>query len=117
MLVCFVKLEYEEMVVFVVDQVNVINIMLLEDCIGRGGDYIFFWFKSIFFICFILVNEYGNVDISNFDYYDCQYILEDILGIDINGDEVLDFFFVDFCYLVCNIIINGNVVVMIVFGL
>ena len=116
MLARFVKLEYEEMVAPVADQVNVINIMSPEDRTGRGGDHIPFRFKSIPSIRFTSANEHGNVDTSNPDYHDRQHTSEDILGVDTNGDEVLDSFFVDFRYLARNTIINGNAAAMTALG-
>ncbi len=116
MLARFVKLEYEEMIAPVAEQVNVINIMSPEDRTGRGGDHIPFRRKGFPAIRFTSANEHGNVDTGNPDYHDRQHTSEDILGVDTDGDEILDSFFVDFRYLARNAIINGNAAAMTALG-
>lgn len=116
MLARFTKLEYEEMIAPVAEQVNVINIMSPEDRTGRGGDHIPFRRKGFPAIRFTSANEHGNVDTSNPDYHDRQHTSEDILGVDTDGDEILDSFFVDFRYLARNAIINGNAAAMTALG-
>lgn len=116
MLARFVKLEYKEMIAPVAAQTNVINIMSPEDRSGRGGDHIPFRRKGFPAIRFTSANEHGDVDTSNPEYEDRQHTSEDILGVDTNGDEVLDSFFVDFRYLARNTIINGNAAAMTALG-
>ncbi|MBL0009532.1 MAG: hypothetical protein IPP25_20785 [Saprospiraceae bacterium] len=50
------------------------------------------------------------------DYHDRQHTSDDILGLDTDGDEVIDTFFVDFNYLARNATINGNAAAMAALG-
>jgi hypothetical protein len=112
MLARFVKLEYEEMIAPIATQTNTINIMSPEDRTGRGGDHIPFRSKGFPAIRFTSANEHGDVSTSDPDYEDRQHTSDDILGVDTDGDEILDSFFVDFNYLARNTIINGNAIAM-----
>ncbi|MEL6972169.1 MAG: M28 family peptidase [Bacteroidota bacterium] len=116
MLARYVKLEYDEMIAPVADQVNEINIMLTEDREGRGGDHIPFRRKGYPAIRFTTASEHGNADTSNPDYNDRQHTSDDILGVDTNGDGIIDSFFVDFRYLARNTVINGNAAAMTALG-
>ena len=116
MLARFVKLEYEEMIAPIADQVNVINIMSPEDRTGRGGDHIPFRRVGYPAIRFSSANEHGDAGTSDPDYHDRQHTSEDILGVDTDGDNVLDSFFVDFRYLARNAVINGNAAAMTALG-
>lgn len=116
MLARFAKLEYQEMIAPLATQTNIINIMSPEDRTGRGGDHIPFRTKGFPAIRFTSANEHGDVSTSDPDYEDRQHTSDDILGIDTNGDELLDSFFVDFNYLARNTIINGNAIAMTALG-
>ncbi|WP_020538953.1 M28 family peptidase [Lewinella cohaerens] len=116
MLARFVKLEYEEMIAPIAAQTNVINIMSTEDRTGRGGDHIPFRSQGFPAIRFTSANEHGDVSTSDPDYHDRQHTSDDILGIDTDGDEILDSFFVDFNYLARNTVINGNAIAMTALG-
>lgn len=116
MLARFVKLEYEEMIAPIAAQTNVINIMSTEDRTGRGGDHIPFRSQGFPAIRFTSANEHGDVSTSDPDYHDRQHTSDDILGVDTDGDEILDSFFVDFNYLARNTVINGNAIAMTALG-
>lgn len=116
MLARFVKLEYQEMIESLGVQTNVINIMAPEDRTGRGGDHIPFRQAGYPAIRFTSANEHGDVDTGNPNYDDRQHTSEDILGVDTNGDNVIDSFFVDFNYLARNTVINGNAIAMTALG-
>ena len=108
MLARFARLEYEENIAPLVPVQTVINIMSQEDRTGRGGDHIPFRQRGYAAVRFTSANEHGNGNPSTEDYHDRQHTMDDLLGIDTDGDNVLDSFFVDFNYLARNAIINGN---------
>ncbi len=101
------KLQYEEMIVPITDFANVINILTPEDRDGRGGDHIPFPGKGFPALRFTSANEHGDGNPAQDDYHDRQHTSTDRLGIDTDGDSVLDSFFVDFNYLGRNGMING----------
>ncbi len=101
------KLQYEEMIMPIADYTNVINILTPEDRDGRGGDHIPFPSKGFPALRFTSANEHGDGNPSQPDYHDRQHTSTDRLGIDTDGDSVLDSFFVDFNYLARNGVING----------
>ncbi|MCG8330190.1 MAG: M28 family peptidase [Chitinophagales bacterium] len=104
----FTRLEYEENISSIVPVQSVINIMSQEDRSGRGGDHIPFRQRGYAAVRFTSANEHGNGNPSMADYHDRQHTMEDILGVDTDGDNLLDSFFVDFNYLARNAVINGN---------
>lgn len=108
----FSKLEYKEQVVPFASVPMTIHIMTPEDRTGRGGDHRPFWQKGFTAIRFTSTNEHGDANVSNPNYSDRQHTSSDILGVDTNGDMVLDSFFVHFRYLARNTVINGNAIGM-----
>ena len=112
----FTKLEYEENIFPIAPVPSVINIMTPQDRSGRGGDHIPFHTRGYAAVRFTSANEHGNGNPSTPDYHDRQHSMEDILGIDTDGDNILDSFFVDFNYLSRNTIINGNAMSMAALG-
>ena len=103
----FSKLEYTEEVLPTVSVPMLITLMSALDRTGRGGDHIPFTDRGITSVRFTSANEHGNADASDPDYHDRQHTSDDILGVDTDGDMVLDSFFVDFNYLARNAVING----------
>ncbi len=103
----FVKLEYQEMVLPHAAVPMLITIMSAEDRTGRGSDHIPFRQNGYAAIRFTSANEHGNANVADPDYHDRQHTSEDILGIDTDGDGLIDSFFVDFRYLARNASING----------
>jgi hypothetical protein len=65
---------------------------------------------------FTSANEHGDADVSDPEYHDRQHTSGDVLGVDTDGDEEIDSFFVNFNYLSRNAIINGNAAVMAALG-
>jgi hypothetical protein len=112
----FIKLEYQEMVRDLSPVKMMITIMSAEDRTGRGSDHIPFRENGYTAIRFTSANEHGNADVADPDYHDRQHTSEDILGLDTDGDEVIDSFFVDFNYLSRNATINGNTAAMAALG-
>lgn len=104
----FTRLQYEENIAPIVPVVSQINIISREDRAGRGGDHIPFRQRGYAALRFTSANEHGNGNPSTDDYHDRQHTMEDILGVDTDGDNVLDSFFVDFNYLARNTVINGT---------
>lgn len=102
----YIKLQYKEELLPLVTVPMLISIMSAEDRTGRGGDHIPFRAKGYAAIRFTSANEHGDASNST-GYDDRQHTEEDILGVDTDGDMVIDSFFVDFNYLSRNAVING----------
>lgn len=103
----FIKLQYKEELLQHVSVPMLITIMSAEDRTGRGGDHIPFRQKGFTAMRFTSANEHGDAS-NGSGYDDRQHTSEDILGIDTNGDMVIDSFFVDFNYLARNAAINAT---------
>ncbi|HLG35418.1 MAG TPA: M28 family peptidase [Bacteroidia bacterium] len=108
----YTKLEYTEQALPYVSVPTTITIMTPEDRTGRGGDHIPFRQRGFASIRFTSANESGNANVADTSYNDRQHTSGDILGVDTNGDFVIDSFFVDFNYLARNAVINGNAAAM-----
>jgi hypothetical protein len=103
----FIKLQYLEEALSQVAVPMQVTIMSAEDRTGRGGDHIPFRQQGFAAMRFTSANEHGNADVTSPNYSDRQHTSSDVLGVDTNGDSVLDSFFVDFNYLARNATING----------
>ncbi len=103
----FIKLQYEEELKDLVAVPMMLTVMSAEDRSGRGGDHIPFRQKGFPAMRFTSANEHGNANANDPDYHDRQHTSTDILGVDTDGDMILDSFFVDFNYLSRNAVING----------
>ena len=112
----FIKLEYQEMIRPLSAVPMLVTIMTAEDRTGRGSDHIPFRENGYTAMRFTSANEHGNADVEDPEYHDRQHTSGDILGVDTDGDEVIDSFFVDFNYLARNAIINGNTAAMAALG-
>jgi hypothetical protein len=112
----FIKLEYNEMIKPLSSVPMMVSIMSAEDRTGRGSDHIPFRENGFAAMRFCSANEHGNADVDNPDYHDRQHTSDDILGVDTDGDLVIDSFFVDFDYLSRNAMINGNGAAMAALG-
>lgn len=104
----FVQLQYEENVAPSLPFANTIRIQSSEDRAGRGGDHIPFRQRGFSAIRFTSANEHGNGNPSTENYEDRQHTHDDVLGVDTDGDSVIDSFFIDFNYLARNTVINGT---------
>jgi len=102
----FTHLEYKEELLAQVAVPMTIHIMSGEDRIGRGGDHIPFRQDGFTAIRTTSANEHGDASNSP-GYSDRQHTSDDILGVDTDGDLIIDSFFVDFNYLARNAVING----------
>jgi hypothetical protein len=112
----FIKLEYKEMILPLATVPMLVSIMSPEDRTGRGSDHIPFRENGFAAMRFCSANEHGNADVEDPDYHDRQHTSDDILGVDTDGDSVIDSFFVDFNYLSRNASINGNAAAMAALG-
>lgn len=112
----FIKLEYQEMIRPTAKVPMKVSIMSPEDRTGRGSDHIPFREDSFPAMRFTSANEHGNADVTNSDYHDRQHTSDDILGVDTDGDQEIDSFFVDFNYLSRNAVINGTGAAMAALG-
>ena len=104
----FVKLEYKENLIPIVNVPMVVSIMTPEDRTGRSGDHVPFRQHGYTAIRFTSANEHGNANVSSMTYADRQHTTRDTLGMDTDNDQMVDSFFVDFNYLARNAVINGN---------
>jgi len=84
-----------------------ISVIPQEDRDGRGGDHIPFRTRGYRNLRFTSANEHGNASVDSAWYSDHQHTSTDVLGLDTDGDQVVDSFFVDFNYLQRNALING----------
>jgi hypothetical protein len=103
----FIKLQYRENIQPSAAVPMNVRIMSPEDRSGRGGDHIPFRERGYPAMRFTSANEHGDAS-NGPGYADRQHTSDDILGVDTDGDSVVDSFFVDFNYLSRNAIINGN---------
>jgi hypothetical protein len=111
----YIKLQYREELITHVTVPMQLTVMSAEDRTGRGGDHIPFRQDGFTAMRFTSANEHGDAGID-LDYHDRQHTSDDILGLDTDGDEELDSFFVDFNYLARNAAINGAAAAMIAVG-
>ncbi len=102
-----VALSYREKMHDEVPVPMLISVMGLEDRVGRGSDHIPFREAGFQSIRFTAANEHGNGDPDEVGYEDRQHTSDDILGVDTDGDQVIDSFYVDFNYLQRNAVVNG----------
>ncbi|HLP14040.1 MAG TPA: M28 family peptidase [Flavobacteriales bacterium] len=103
----FIKLEYKEELLPYVSVPMDIRIQSPEDRTGRGGDHIPFRQHGYTAMRMTSANEHGDASVGP-GYTDRQHSERDTLGVDTNGDMIIDSFFVDFNYLARNAVINGN---------
>lgn len=111
----YIKLQYKEELLGIVNVPMQLTIMSAEDRTGRGGDHIPFRQDGFTSMRFTSAHEHGDAGIDE-DYHDRQHTSDDILGVDTDGDLALDSFFVDFNYLARNAVINGVGTAMIALG-
>ena len=111
----YIKLQYQEELLGIVNVPMQLTIMSAEDRTGRGGDHIPFRQDGFTAMRFTSAHEHGDAGIDE-DYHDRQHTSDDILGVDTDGDLALDSFFVDFNYLARNAVINGVGTAMIALG-
>ena len=104
----YIKLAYKERILPIAAVPMTINIMTPEDRTGRGGDHIPFRQLSYPAMRFTAENEDGDAGVTSPTYTDRQHTSRDSIGVDINGDGIIDTFFVDFDYLARNTVINAN---------
>jgi len=108
----FIKLQYNEMIKPTATVEMKVSIMAPEDRTGRGSDHIPFRENGFTAMRFCSANEHGDGNVTDPDYHDRQHTIDDILGVDTDGDQEIDSFFVDFNYLARNAVINGNAAAM-----
>ncbi|MEZ4942349.1 MAG: M28 family peptidase [Saprospiraceae bacterium] len=103
----FIKLQYQENILPTASVPMDLRLQSLEDRTGRGGDHIPFRERAYPAMRFTSANEHGDAS-NGAGYTDRQHTSDDILGVDTDGDQVVDSFFVQFNYLARNVVINGN---------
>lgn len=107
----YTKLQYKEELLASETVSMTITLMSPEDRTGRGGDHIPFREAGFTAIRLTSANEHGDAS-NGPDYHDRQHTSEDILGVDTDGDLMIDSFFVDFNYLSRNTAINATAAAM-----
>lgn len=103
----YTKLQYKEELLPTEQVPMMITLMSPEDRTGRGGDHIPFRESGYTAIRLTSANEHGDAS-NGPDYHDRQHTSADILGVDTDGDLIVDSFFVDFNYLSRNTAINAT---------
>lgn len=103
----YIKLQYQEEVLPFAQVPMQLTLMSAEDRTGRGGDHIPFRERNYTAMRFTSAHEHGDAS-NGPDYHDRQHTSEDLLGVDTDGDNVIDSFFVDFNYLARNSVINAT---------
>lgn len=116
MLARFIKMEYEDEVLPNAAVPMNLSIMSAEDRTGRGGDHIPFRFRGYPAMRFTSANEHGDAGVTDPNYHDRQHTTADILGVDTDGDNQIDSFYVDFNYLSRNAVINGTAAAVLALG-
>ncbi len=106
MLARYVKMEYTDEILPFTNVPMQLSLMSAEDRTGRGGDHRPFRLRGVPAIRFTSANEHGDAGVGS-GYTDRQHTTDDILGVDTDGDNELDSFYVDFNYLKRNAITNG----------
>ena len=114
-LVRFMKLEYKEMVMPLINIPLSLKLMSAEDRTGRGGDHIPFRQQGFTAMRVTCANEHGDGSPGP-GYVDRQHTTADSLGWDLDHDGDLDTFFVDFRYLARNTVMNANAASMAALG-
>jgi hypothetical protein len=114
----FIKLEYKENLLSIVNVPMGINVMTPEDRTGRGGDHMPFRGAGYTAMRFTSENEDGDANVTDTAYHDRQHTTRDSLGaFSKNGPHTaVDSFFVNFPYLSRNAVINGNAAGMLAIG-
>ena len=111
-----IKMYYDEKMSNQVHVPMTISVMNSEDRGERGGDHIPFRIEGFRNVRFTAANEHGDGDPSGPGYADHQHTSDDILGVDTDGDQEVDSFFVDFNYLQRNAVINGTSMTLLALG-
>ncbi len=112
----YIKLEYQEQLASLVTVPTYIQIMENDDRTGRGGDHQAFTGVGYTAVRFTQANEDGNANSSNPGYLDRQHSVKDSLGLDLNGDGIIDSLYIDPDYLARNTLVNGNSMAMVALG-
>ena len=110
-----VKMFYDEKLSPIARVPMSLNVMGQEDRTGRGGDHIPFRERGYRNLRFTSSNEHGN-GAPDANYTDRQHTVNDVIGIDTDGDQQIDSFFVDFNYLARNTVINASTATLLAQG-
>jgi len=104
----YVDLIYKEKLLPIVNVPMTMQVMDMQDRVGRGGDHIPFSDMNFTAIRFTGAHEHGDGS-PGVGYTDRQHTTNDILGVDTDSNGVIDDYFVDMNYLKRNAVINGTV--------
>ena len=111
----YVKLEYKEQLSSIVPVKTDLQIMELDDRVGRGGDHQAFTDIGYTAVRFTQANEDGDANSDSSGYTDRQHSLRDSLG-RVNSEGVIDSLYINPDYLTRNALVNGNSLAMVALG-
>jgi Peptidase family M28 len=111
----YIKLEYKEQLSSIVTVPTDLQIMELDDRVGRGGDHQAFTDIGYTAVRFTQANEDGDANSDSTGYTDRQHSLRDSLG-RVNSEGVIDSIYVNPDYLTRNTLVNGNSLAMVALG-
>jgi hypothetical protein len=111
----YIKLEYKEQLSSLVKVPTDLQIMELDDRVGRGGDHQAFTDIGYTAVRLTQANEDGDAS-DSVGYIDRQHSIRDSLGKDTNGDGIIDSLYTDVDYLARNTLVNGNSLAMVALG-
>ncbi|MCB9170754.1 MAG: M28 family peptidase [Flavobacteriales bacterium] len=111
-----IKLFYQEKLQDIAPVAMSILVMPQEDRGNRGGDHIPFRAHGYPSVRFTSANEAGDANVDDPDYHDRQHTSGDVLGVDTDGDLIIDSLFVDLDYLKRNAVINGMAAALLALG-
>ena len=103
----YVEYIYHEKLETLMQVPMTIAVQSQEDRTGRGVDHIPFRENGFTAVRYTSANEHGDGS-PDATYTDRQHTSDDVLGVDTDGDAIIDSFFVSFTYLQRNTIINGT---------
>jgi hypothetical protein len=111
----YVKLEYKEQLRSIATVPTDLQIMELEDRVGRGGDHEAFTDVGYTAVRLTQANEDGDANSDSTGYTDRQHSLRDSLG-RVNSEGVIDSIYLNPDYLARNTLVNGNSLAMVALG-
>ncbi len=111
----YVKLEYKEQLSSIVSVPTDLQIMELEDRVGRGGDHESFTGIGYTAARLTQANEDGDANSDSTGYTDRQHSVRDSLG-RVNSEGVIDSIYLNADYLARNTLVNGNSLAMVALG-
>jgi Peptidase family M28 len=111
----YIKLEYKEQLKSIAPVPMNLEIMELQDRVGRGGDHESFTSDGYTAVRVTQANEDGDANSDSSGYTDRQHSVRDSLG-RVNSSGVVDSIYLNADYLARNTLVNGNSLAMVALG-